>query len=288
MQWQIDKPLAVFDLEATGTNPRVDRIVEMAVVIIFPEGRREVHAFRINPGVPIPPEASAIHGILDADVAREPTFKERAPKILELLDGCDLGGYNCIRFDIPMLIEEFVRAGLTFPVAGRRVVDAQRIFHKREPRDLVAALAFYCNDTHLDAHGAEADALATVRVLEGELARYPDLPRTVDELDRYCDSRDPTWADREGRLRIVDGAVTLNFGKKKGETLRHIAETDPGFLKWMLKAEFPTDTKDIVRKVLNDKSADPLGKALGEKLPAVPLPPPKAPSAQTETQGKLL
>jgi DNA polymerase-3 subunit epsilon len=271
--YKLERPLAVFDLEATGTNPRTDRIVEVAVVRIFPDDRREVHAFRVNPGVPIPPEATQVHGITDADVARCPTFRDLAPRLLALFDGCDLGGYNCIRFDVPLLIEEFLRVGAQFPMEGRRLIDAQRIFHKREPRDLSAALAFYCKDTHEDAHGAEADALATIRVLEGQFERYPDLPRTAAELDRYCDLRDPSWADREGRLRWVNGEITINFGKKKGESLRETAKNDPGFLRWILKGDFPSDTKEIVQKALDNKTAAPLGSALSDQLPGLSLPP---------------
>lgn len=266
-KWHLDRPLAVFDIEATGTNPRADRIIELSVIkLVPPKGDHEIKSFLINPGIPIPAEASAIHGISNEDVASAPLFKDVAADIYRLLDGCDLAGYNVIRFDLPMLIEEFQRASINFETATRRVIDAQRIFHKREPRDLKAALAFYCNELFLDGHRAEADALATLRVLEGQLERYTDLPANMDELARYCDLRDPSWADRDGKLRWLDGEIAINFGRKKGEKLSVLARTDPGFLKWMLKGDFATDTKAIITKILEGKRIDPLGSALGDQL----------------------
>lgn len=268
-KWQLDRPLAVLDIEATGTNPRADRIIELAVVKLMPpKGEHQLHTFFVNPGIPIPAESTAIHGITEADVAGKPLFKTVAPDIYRLLDGCDLGGYNIIRFDIPMLIEEFVRASINFSMEGRRLVDAQRIFHKREPRDLKAALAFYCDELFLEGHRAEADALATVRVLEGQFARYHDLPRNLDELDKYCDLRDPSWVDRDGKLRWSNGEITINFGKKKGERVSDLARQDPGFLKWMLKSDFATDTKDIVIKILEGKKIDPIGGGMADQLAA--------------------
>lgn len=266
-KWNLERPLAVFDIEATGTNPRADRIIELSLIkLLPPRGTREIHTFLINPGIPIPSEAIAIHGITNEQVSGAPTFKDIAPKILDLLKDCDLAGYNVIRFDIPMLIEEFLRAGIPFDLASRRVIDAQRIFHKREPRDLKAALAFYCNELFLDGHRAEDDALATVRVLEGQLERYHDLPTTMDELAKYCDLRDPNWVDRDGKLRWVDGEIAINFGKKKGEKVSMLVRNDPGFLKWMLRGDFASDTKAIVSKIMEGKKIDPLGSALIDQL----------------------
>ena len=265
-KWQLDRPLAVLDIEATGINPRSDRMVELAIVKLTPHAPREVHTFRVNPEGPIPPETTAIHGISDKDVADAPTFKTLAPMLYKLLDGCDLGGYNLIRFDIPMLIEEFLRASLNFSLDNRRIIDAQRIFHKREPRDLKAALAFYCDELFLDGHSAETDALATLRVLEGQFERYADLPRNIDELDRYCALREPGWADRDGKLKWVNGEIIVNFGRKKGELLASLAKTDPNFLKWILKGDFSSDTKAIVSKILEGKRVDPIGSAIGDQL----------------------
>lgn len=260
----LDRPLAVFDIESTGTDPVQDRIVELCIVRLSPGGRRETHTLRINPGMPIPAGATAVHGITDADVAACPPFSDLAPEIARLFDSCDLAGYNLLRFDIPMLVEEFRRAGLTFQVEGRRVVDAQRIYHRREPRDLTAAVAFYCGKPHTDAHGAEADALATLEVLEGQLNRYPDLPVDVEGLDRYCNPRHPTWADRIGRLKWANGEIVVNFGARRGESLRSLVQTNSGYLKWILKGAFPADTQEIVRNALEGKYPPP------PKIPATP------------------
>ena len=263
---RLDRPLAVFDIESTGTNPRTDRIVELAILLVFPGGRREMHSWLFNPGVPIPVETTAIHGITDEMVANHPRFFERARDILSLLEGCDLGGYNHTRFDIPILQEEFARAGIAFDVDGRRIFDAQRIFHKREPRDLTAAVKFYCDgEEFTDAHGAEADARATLRVLEGQFRKYPDLPRDPDALDRLLNERDPFNVDRAGRLRWLDGEVTINFGKKKGEKVRDLVKNDRGFLRWITKADFPLDTREIIHRILD--------------LDQWPTPPPVTPSS---------
>jgi DNA polymerase-3 subunit epsilon len=267
LKLKLDRPLVIFDIESTGTNYRTDRIVEIAFIILRPDGSETTERFLVNPEMPIPAEVTKIHGISDADVRDAPTFKALAPKLYALLQDCDLGGYNLIRFDIPMLIEEFLRASINFSLEGRRVVDAQRIFHKNEPRDLTAALAFYCGGTvHVDAHGAVADARATLQVLEGELDRYPDLPRTMVELDAYCSLRETSWVDREGKFKLENGEVIINFGKKKGESLKNLVRTDPGFLRWILKSDFSSDTKDVVRKALESPRGSPLGAGLADQL----------------------
>ncbi len=268
--WQLDRPLAVFDIESTGINPRTDRIIELSIVkLLPPKGVRELRTFVVNPGIPIPPESSAIHGITEADVAGKPLFKDLAAEIYRFLEGCDLAGYNIIRFDIPMLIEEFLRASINFSMEGRRLVDAQRIYHKREPRDLKAALQHYCGELYLEGHRAESDALATVRVLEGQFNRYPDLPRTMNELDKYCDLRDPSWVDRDGKLRWVNGEIAINFGKKKGERVSDLARVDPNFLKWILKSDFASDTKAIITKILEGKKINPIGTGIADQLAAL-------------------
>ncbi len=243
---QLYRPLAMLDIEATGTNPQTDRIIDLAFVKLFPDGRQESHEFRLNPIIPIPPEATAIHGIHDEDVHNAPPFKDRAQAIADALANSDLAGFNLLRFDIPMLVEEFLRVGIEFDVSTRRVVDVQRIFHKREPRDLTAALAFYCQEMHLGAHGAMADVTATLHVLEAQLQRYHDLPTDVGALDEYCNPRDPSWVDREGRLKWAGDEIVLNFGKKKGESLHALVRADPGFIKWMLRSNFPRDVKTVI------------------------------------------
>ena len=257
LKLKLDRPLAVFDIEATGLNPRADRIVELAIVLLMPDRSRASRVFRINPGLPIPAGATAIHGITDADVATCPPFVAVADDVLRVLEGADLCGYNILRFDIPLLVEEFLRCGKTFDMSGRRIVDAQRIFHKREPRDLTAALAFYCGEMHLNAHGASADVDATIRVLEGQLERYSDLPRNLDELDEYCNPRDPSWVDTTGKLRWHQGEIVVNFGRKKDTPLRELVAEDPGFVKWMLRSDFPRDVQDILRNTLQGKWPKP-------------------------------
>lgn len=246
----LTKPLAIFDIEATGLNPRTDRILELAVVRLPVKGKPTTRTWLINPGIPIPLETIAIHGISDELVKDCPTFKAVADEILDFFKGCDLGGFGMGRFDIPILEEEFARVGKHFDAIGRRQFDAQRIFHKREPRDLTAALQFYCGETLTDAHGAEADALATLKVLQGEFKKYPDLPTDPDELDRLLNERDPFLLDRDGKLRWLDGEITINFGKKKGTQLRDLVLEDTQFLKWMLKGDFALDTKTIIRKAM--------------------------------------
>lgn len=247
----LQRPLAVFDIESTGTDVQQDRIIELSIVKLLPDGTRQTKTWLVNPGIPIPPESTAIHGIHDAEVADKPLFKDVACLILSELDGCDLGGYNLVRFDIPMLEAEFKRACVTFHMEGRKVVDAQRIFHTREPRDLTAAVAFYCGKRLENAHGAEADAEATLDVLEGQLIKYPDLPRDIEALDLYCAARPADWVDRTGRFKWVNGRIVVNFGSKKGQPLDELAAAKSNFLRWILDNNFPADTKDLIRKALD-------------------------------------
>ncbi len=257
LELQLDRPLAFFDIEATGSSPRADRIIELAIVKILPSGGHSTHRYRINPQMPIPPEATRVHGLTDTDVAGCPTFMDVAQDVHHVFVDADLAGYNILRFDIPLLTEEFLRAGRSFSTDGRRIIDVQRIFHRREPRDLAAALLFYCGQTHHGAHGAEADVLATIRVLQGQFARYPDLPRNVSDLDRYCDARDPSWVDRAGRLRWKNGEIVLNFGKKKGTPLRTVIANDPNLVKWMLRSDFPVDFREVVAHAVEGQWPSP-------------------------------
>lgn len=246
----LDKPLAVFDIESTGVNPRADRIIDLAVVKLMPDGSRQEHCWRLNPEIPIPPAASEVHGIYDEDVRDCPTFKDHAREIDEVLRGSDLAGFNVLRFDIPLLREEFLRAGVPFVLDGRRVFDAQRIFHMKEPRDLSAALNFYCGEMHLDAHGAMADVLATIRVMEGQYERYDDLPDNMDDMDALCNPRDPDHIDEAGRFKWDGDEAVVNFSKYQGTPLRELAAEEPGFLRWIVKNDFPRDTKEIAEAAL--------------------------------------
>ncbi len=246
----LERPLVVFDTETTGTNPRADRIIEIACLKIHPDGRREEWIRRFNPGIPIPAGSTAIHGILDADVAAAPRFREAAAELAAFLADSDLAGYNIVGFDLPVLRNEFLRAGVAFEVSERRLVDAQRIFFSREPRHLAAAARFYCQSEHNGAHGALADAEMTLRVLAGQLARYGELPRTVSELhELFCAGIDQDL-DPEGRIRLVNGEPTVNFGKNRGRTLRDMSREEPGFLRWILKGDFSEQVKTIARKYL--------------------------------------
>jgi DNA polymerase-3 subunit epsilon len=246
----LERPLVFFDTETTGTNPRTDRIIEIACVKIHPNGLRETWQARLNPGVPIPPGSTAIHGIRDTDVAGRPRFADLAAELAAFLDGCDLAGYNITGFDLPALRVEFLRAGVAFEISERRLVDAQRIFFAREPRHLTAAARFYCQAEHNGAHGALADAEMTLRVLAGELDRYPDLPRSVAELhELFCAGLDQDL-DPEGRFRMVNGEPTVNFGRNRGRTLKDMSREEPGFIRWILKGDFSAPVKEIARKFL--------------------------------------
>jgi DNA polymerase-3 subunit epsilon len=253
----LERPLCIFDIESTGISPRADRIIELAMIRVDPDGTETTRDWLINPGMPIPVESTAIHGITDEIVRDCPTFAAIAADVRAFIGDSDWGGFNVARFDIPMLVEEFARAGVGFDAESRRILDAQRIFHTREPRDLSAALAFYCGRSHTDAHGAIADTRATLDVIRGQFARYSDLPHDLETLDRQLNPRDPFNVDRSGRLRWVEGEVTINFGKKKGARLRDLVRDDPSFVKWIIRSDFPLDTRTIAEQALKDVYPEP-------------------------------
>ncbi|MBR7181094.1 MAG: 3'-5' exonuclease [Kiritimatiellae bacterium] len=257
---KLSRPLVVFDIESTGTSARKDRIIELAAVKVFPDWTEETKTWLLNPTIPIPPETTAIHGITDEIVASCPTFADKAAEIFAFFDGCDLSGFNADRFDIPCLEEEFARSGFNFAPSQRLHIDVQRIFHKKEPRDLTAAVKFYLGRAHEGAHGAEADAKATLAVLKAQMERYPDLPSTAAEMDEYLVPRDPLNADRMGTLRWKNGELTVNFGKKKGEKLKDLLVNEPNFLKWMLKGDFETEARMIVKDLLDNGRLPPAPK----------------------------
>ena len=269
MNLDLERPLIVFDIESTGINPRQDRIIDLALIKLHPDGRRETKCIRVNPEIPIPPAATAIHQISNEDVADAPPFRKVAPQLRDWLDGCDLAGFNVIRFDLPLLIEEFARAGMAFDADVCRVIDAQRIFHRKEPRDLTAALAFYCGRMHLGAHGAAADAEATAAVIEAQLEKYRDLPRSVEALDAFCNPpRDPAWADRAGKLRWEGADLVINFGQSNlGQKLKDLARANPKFLRWILTSDFPSDTKRLVADALEGRHPAPPAAAGGSLDP---------------------
>jgi DNA polymerase-3 subunit epsilon len=254
---KLDRPLVVFDIESTGTTPRKDRIIELAAVKLMPDGTEISKCWLMNPGVKIPPETTKIHGITDEIVKDCPTFADKADEIFAFFEGCDLSGFNADRFDIPCLEEEFARVGMAFAPSARKHVDVQRIYHKKEPRDLSAAVRFYLGRNHDGAHGAEADTRATLEVLKAQMAKYSDLPATVDEMDEYLVPHDPMNADRAGTLRWKDGELTINFGKKKGESLKKLLLNEPNYLKWILKGDFDTEVRMIIKDLLDNGRLPP-------------------------------
>lgn len=247
---KLKRPVAFFDLETTGTNPVKDRIIEIAVVKINPDGGRENWVRRINPEMPIPPESSAIHGIYDKDVAHEPTFKQIANELKQFLQNCDLGGYNSNQFDLPLLAESFLRASVAIDFRKRKKVDVQQIFFKKEARTLTAALKFYCQKDLTDAHAALADVNATIDVLEAQLERYQDLENDIDALDEFTGNND--FLDFSRRIVLKNKVPFFNFGKHKGQPVETVFKQEPQYYDWMMQAEFSLDTKQVISEILNN------------------------------------
>ncbi len=253
MNLNLSRPIVFIDLETTGTSPASDRIVEIAILKIAPDGTENFRCKRVNPGMPIPPEATAVHGITDADVAGEPTFARYASSIREFLADCDIAGFGVARFDLKMLEAEFQRAGVEFSRGDRGVIDAMVIFHQKEPRNLAAAVGFYLGREFPEAHSSEDDARAALEVLEAQLERYHDLPRDVRALDELCNPKDPNWIDRDGKFSWVGGAAVITFGKHKGKSLEDLAAAEPDYLEWLLGQDFSPEVKQIVRDALSSK-----------------------------------
>lgn len=248
MNLKLYKPLCVFDLETTGTNVGKDRIVEICILKVNPDASRESKTWKVNPEMPIPKESSEIHGIYDADVAEAPTFKEIAPKIMEMISGSDLGGFNSNRFDVPLLAEELLRAGLDFDLSKFKLIDAQTIYHKMEPRNLSAAYNFYCKKTLENAHSAEADVLATFEVLDAQVGHYEDLPNDVAGLSDF--SFHNRFADLAGMIHFNEKEQEVfAFGKYKGQVVKEVFQKDLGYYGWLQSADFPLYTKKIFTKI---------------------------------------
>ncbi len=245
MQLNLIRPLCFFDLETTGINVAKDRIVEISILKVHPGGKEERFTWLVNPTIPIPAETTAVHGIKDADVVDKPTFKELASEIYSIIKDSDLAGYNSNRFDIPLLAEELLRAGVDFDMKNKNAIDVQTIFHKMEQRTLEAALKFYCNQTLENAHSAEADTIATYEVLKAQLDRYEDLENNMKEL-----------ADFSSRKKLADfaGFIAFNkkneevfsFGKHKGKKVEDVLEQEPGYFGWIQNADFPLYTKKVL------------------------------------------
>lgn len=251
---KLKNPLVFFDLETTGVNVTKDRIVELSFVKLMPNQERETFTQRINPLIPIPAETSLIHGIYDEDVKDAPTFKEIARNLHKFLEGCDLAGFNIIKFDVPVLVEAFLRENIEFDISRRKLVDAQKIFHLMEKRTLSAAYEFYCQKTLENAHSAEADTQATLEVLLAQVQRYDEKPVTdlqgnevgvirndVESLHQVSTTK---MVDLAGRLSFNDeGVEIINFGKHKSKPVEEVLASEPAFYDWMMKGDFPLDTK---------------------------------------------
>jgi DNA polymerase-3 subunit epsilon len=251
---KLKKPLAVFDIESTGMNVCRDRIIELSIIKVLPGGKTEKYNYRLNPTIPISPEASLVHGIYDKDVKDEPTFKEVAPHVHRVLQGCDLGGFNHIKFDIPLLVEEFLRADIDFDIKNRQLIDAQKIFHLMEKRTLSAAYKFYCDKELEDAHAAEADTMATLEVILAQIERYEGQPvvdtsgKTVGIVENNIDLIHKLFnnqmVDLAGRFVYnQDGVEVFNFGKHRFRPVEEVLKEEPGLYDWIMRGEFPLDTK---------------------------------------------
>jgi DNA polymerase-3 subunit epsilon len=261
MELNLKRPLAFFDLETTGIRVATDRIVEISIVKIHPNGKKEIKTRRINPEIPIPPETSAIHGIFDEDVKDEPTFKQLAKGLHEFLQNCDLAGYNSNRFDIPLLIEEFLRADVDFDIENRLLIDVQNIFHKMEQRTLSAAYKFYCGAELINAHSAEADTIATYEILKAQLDRYAE----ADFKDKNGNISQPVKNDMQALSAFSEanksadligfilynehGQEIINFGKHKGKLVSEVLKKEPSYYDWMMNGDFPLSTKKVMTKL---------------------------------------
>jgi len=251
LPFALDRPLVFFDLETTGLNTTTDRIVELALIRLTPHGDVLERVRRFNPGIPIPPEVTAIHGITDADVADEPPFSATARSLAELLENSDLAGFNIKRFDIPMLLAEFKRAGVPFSLEGRRLIDAQAIFHREEPRDLSAAARFYLGREHREAHTALGDIRTTAAVLSAQMDRYPNVPNDLDGLHAYCEEARPLRTELSLWFMEKDGEYIFRRGKNRGKSLRSVATEAPDYLQWMLGADdMDEEVLAVVRQAL--------------------------------------
>ena len=248
MNLSLTKPIVFFDLETTGINIAKDKVVEISILKVFPNGNKESKTWLVNPEMAIPNESSEIHGITDEKVANEPTFKELAPSINEMIADSDLAGFNSNRFDIPLLAEELMRAGIDFDMNNRKAVDVQTIFHKKEQRTLSAGYQFYCGKELVGAHGAEADTNATYEILLAQVDKYDDLENTIDSLSAY--STHGKRADFAGFILFNDKDEEIfSFGKYKGRTVEAVFKENPGYNAWMQNADFPLYTKKVLREI---------------------------------------
>ncbi len=260
MKLHLRNPIAFFDLETTGIMVSQDRIIELAILKIMPNGSRELKAMRINPGIPIPPEVSLIHGIYDEDVKDAPMFKDIAKNLARFLEGCDLAGFNIIRFDVPLLVEEFLRAGIDFNISKRKLIDVQKIFHLMEKRNLSAAYKFYCKKDLEGAHGAEADTVATYEILERQIEMYQGkevednlgnkIGKIENDMGVLHELTFQNMVDLAGRMKYnAEGVEVFNFGKHKNKPVSEVLKKEPSYYDWMQKGDFPLETKKRLTEI---------------------------------------
>lgn len=244
----LQRPICFFDLETTGVHVAKDRIVEIAILKIFPNGNKESKTWLVNPEMKIPKEVIAVHGITDEKVANEPTFKQLAPEIFALIKDSDLGGFNSDRFDIPLLAEEMLRAGIDFDMKNRRSVDVQTIFHKMEKRTLSAAYKFYCDKELVNAHAAAADTLATYEVLLAQIEKYPELENNISALSEFS-TRKKSLDFAGFIIEDKNGEAIFSFGKHKFKKVAQVLEDEPGYYSWIMQADFPLYTKKVLTQI---------------------------------------
>ena len=261
MKLNLTQPLAFLDLETTGTDVATDRIVEIAIIKLFPDGNTEEYEFRVNPTIPIPESSSLIHGIFDKDVADEPTFEALSKKLFKLLFDCDLAGYNSNKFDIPLLAEEFLRVGIDFDLSEKNLVDVQNIFHKLERRTLAAGYRFYCGKILDNAHNAMADTAATMEIFKEQMNRYLEqtleddrgnemvpFTNSIESIHEF--SKAQNNVDLMGRIAYNDdGIEVFNFGKYKGRPVTDVLRENPGYYSWMMRGDFPMYTKKVLKEL---------------------------------------
>ncbi len=249
MNLQLEKPIAFIDLETTGINLSNDRIVEIAIVKILPDGTKQVKRKLINPTIPIPAAASEIHGITNVMVKDAPTFKQVANEVKQFIENCDIAGYNSNRFDIPMLVEEFLRCDLNIDIENRKLLDVQKVYHMMEQRTLSAAYKFYCNKELTDAHSAEVDATATFEVLESQIEKYKQIGSTVESIVKF--TGDEEIVDFSRRFIMENGIEIFNFGKHKGKPVTKVLKEEPQYYDWMMRGDFALHTKQKLTEILN-------------------------------------
>ncbi len=254
---QLIRPIAVMDIETTGLNKQEDRIVDICITKILPNGEKETLNSVINPTIPIPIDATKIHGINETDVQGKPTFKEFAPKIIDFIDNCDWCGFN-LGFDLPLLESEFKRARINYSNEGKKIIDVMKIYHKLEPRTLSSAHLKYCGEAFENAHRANADVKATIKILESQLEKHADLPRDVSELHEFC--KNPLWIDDDGKFSWLNGKAIINFGKHTGTTLEDMHKNELSYLQWMMNADFSSKVKDILKDAIQGKFPKPTEK----------------------------